>query len=80
MNFPIWSLLFSASFRAPKTPCADFSGTILGADAAIGLKPGDDVSGCEYDSREEARGVVACADCEPAARVAYGKDVLVLRA
>jgi len=79
MNFPIWSLLFSASFRAPKTPCADFSGTNLGADAAIGLKP-DDVSGCEYDSREEARGVVARAGCEPAACVAYGKDVLVLRA
>jgi len=49
MNFPIWSLLFSASFRAPKTPCADFSGTILGADAAIGLKPGDNVFGIKMN-------------------------------
>jgi reticulon-4-interacting protein 1, mitochondrial len=43
MNLPIRSLPFPASLRAPKAPCADFSGTILDADAATSLKPNDDV-------------------------------------
>lgn len=45
MNLPTWSLPFPASLRPPKTPCANFSGTLLGADAATGLKPDDDIFG-----------------------------------
>ena len=48
MNLPLWSLPYPRSLSAPKTPCADFSATVLatgGDPTTSDLAPGDEVFG-----------------------------------
>jgi NADPH:quinone reductase-like Zn-dependent oxidoreductase len=49
MNLPIWGLPYPSSLSAPKTPCADFSGTLLTDSPTSGLKSGNDVFGISLD-------------------------------